>query len=96
MEKVTKATKRNSFKDDSIAWCSVLTGRRTMIDVWYVYSVYGMSMYSIYIYILVYVYVCVVILGNVEWSKNPQAKICFKNPIFYLLQDDYMRVCMCV
>jgi len=60
VEKVTKATKRNSFKDDSMAWCRVLTGRRTMIDVWYVYSVYGMSMYSIvYIYIYTRIYVCV-------------------------------------
>ena len=58
MEKVTKATKRNSFKDDSIAWRSVLTGRRTMIDVWYVYSVYGMSMYSIYIYTRICICVC--------------------------------------
>ena len=41
-------------------------------DVWYVYSVYGMSMYSIVcIYIHVYMCAWVVILGNMEWSKNP-------------------------
>ena len=67
-----------------------------MIDVWYVYSVYGMSMYSIYIYTRIYV--CVWSSWGI-WNGQrilTKAKMCFKNPIFYLLQDDYMRVCICV